>query len=178
MDQERPLLVEAWLGDTVLVEYMSGHRPENSARRGVEAGGDTMAEAPLRVKPGWFVLENYKRFGIEVRPGEASEPQFLSWGAVLRIAGVEGEFSEDPEEDLQKREQVERMEESGTLRERQEVMNQLANARTPAEAANARAAADSWLAANPGDGDVRLARERLQEAYPEEDLDLEEGNPT
>ena len=49
---------------------------------------------------------------------------------------------------------------------------------TPAEVANVRAAADSWLAANPGDGDVRLARERLQEAYPEEDLDLEEGSPT
>ena len=48
----------------------------------------------------------------------------------------------------------------------------------PAEVANARAAADSWLAANPGDGGVRLARERLQEAYPEEDLELEEGSPT
>jgi len=44
--------------------------------------------------------------------------------------------------------------------------------------ANVRAAADSWLAANPGDGDVRLVRERLQEAFPAEDLDLEEGSPT
>ncbi len=44
--------------------------------------------------------------------------------------------------------------------------------------ANARAVVDSWLAANPGDGDVRLARERLQEAYPEEGLELEEGSPT
>jgi hypothetical protein len=44
--------------------------------------------------------------------------------------------------------------------------------------ANARAAADSWSVANPGDGDVRLARERLQEPYPEEDSDLEEGSPT
>ena len=49
---------------------------------------------------------------------------------------------------------------------------------TPAEVANARAAVDSWSVANPGDGDVRLAGERLQEAYPEEDLDLEEGSPT
>ncbi len=57
-------------------------------------------------------------------------------------------------------------------------MDQLANARTPAEAANVRAAADSWLVANPGDGNVRLARERLQEVYPEEDLDLEEGSST
>ncbi len=177
MDQERPLLVEAWLGGTVLVEYMSGHRPENNARRGVEAGGDTMAEAPLMVKTAWFVLENYNQFGIEVRSGEDSEPQFLSWGAVLRIAGTEEEVSEGPQKTC-KREQVERMEGSGTPRERQEVMDQLANARTPAEAANARAAADSWLAANPGDGDVRLAREHLQEAYPEEELDLEEGSPT
>ena len=49
---------------------------------------------------------------------------------------------------------------------------------TPAEVANARAAADSWLAANPGDDGVRLARERLQEAYPEEDLELEEAGRT
>ncbi len=31
MDQERPLLVEAWLGGTVLVEYMGGQLPENGA---------------------------------------------------------------------------------------------------------------------------------------------------
>jgi hypothetical protein len=69
------------------------------------------------------------------------------------------------------------MEESGP-QDRQELMDRLANARNPAEVADARAAADSWLTANPGDGDVRLARERLQEAYPEEDLELEEGSPT
>ncbi len=69
------------------------------------------------------------------------------------------------------------MEESGA-QDRQELMDRLANARNPAEVANARAAADSWLAANPGDGDVRLVRERLQEAYTEENLDLEEGSPT
>ena len=70
------------------------------------------------------------------------------------------------------------MDENNTSRAHHELMNRLTNARTPAEVANARAAADSWLAANPGDGDVRLARERLQEAYPEEDLDLEEESPT
>jgi hypothetical protein len=57
-------------------------------------------------------------------------------------------------------------------------MDRLSNARTPAEAASARAAADSWLADNPDDDGLHLARERLQEAYPEEDLDLEEGSPT
>ena len=56
-------------------------------------------------------------------------------------------------------------------------MDRLADAQTPSELASARTAADDWLAANPGDGDVRLARECLG-AEPEEDLELEEGNPT
>ena len=56
-------------------------------------------------------------------------------------------------------------------------MARLADAQTPSELASARAAADDWLSANPGDGDVRLARERLG-AEPEEDLELEEGSPT
>ena len=56
-------------------------------------------------------------------------------------------------------------------------MARLAKARTLSEPASARAAADDWLAANPGDGDVRLARECL-DAEPKEDLDLEEGSPT
>jgi hypothetical protein len=73
---------------------------------------------------------------------------------------------------------VKQVEESGPPQDRQELMDRLTNARTPAETANARAAADSWLAANLGDGDVRLARERLEESYTEEDLDLEEGSPT
>lgn len=56
-------------------------------------------------------------------------------------------------------------------------MDRLADARTSSELVSARAAADDWLAANPGDGDVRLARERLG-AESEEDLELEEGSPT
>ena len=68
--------------------------------------------------------------------------------------------------------------EEGGQQDRQELMDRLSNARTSAEAASARAAADSWLADNPDDDDVRLARERLQETYPEEDLDFEEGSPT
>ncbi len=55
-------------------------------------------------------------------------------------------------------------------------MGQLGSARTPSEVANAKAAADNWLAAHPGDGDVRLARQQLRAAYPAEDL--EEGSPT
>ena len=97
----------------------------------------------------------------------------MAWGAVLRI----GDTGQETPEDQREREQVEQIEESGP-QDRQELMDRLANARNPAEVADARAAADSWLAANPGDGDVRLARERLQETYPEEDLELEEGSPT
>src|SRR3989337_491165 len=104
MDQERPLMVEAWLGGTVLVEYVGGQLPENGARRRTGAA-DTVAEAQPRVKTARFVLENYNRFGIEVRPNEDSEPQFLAWGAVLRIAGTDQETPEDQRE----REQGEQM---------------------------------------------------------------------
>ena len=44
---------------------------------------------------------------------------------------------------------------------RQEVMELLAGAGTPTEIAVARAAADSYLASDPSDGDVRAARDRL-----------------
>jgi hypothetical protein len=88
-------------GSTVLVEYMGGQL-ENGAQRGIGAA-DTVAEAQLRVKTARFVLENYNRFGIEVRPNADSEPQFLSWGAVLRIAGTDQEASENPEEERQER---------------------------------------------------------------------------
>ncbi len=44
---------------------------------------------------------------------------------------------------------------------RQEVMDLLASAATPTEVAVARAAADSYLAFDPSDGDVRMARDRL-----------------
>ena len=69
------------------------------------------------------------------------------------------------------------MEEDNQRQGRQELMDRMADARTPTEVASARDAADSWLAANPGDGDVRLAREQLG-TDPEEDLELEEGSPT
>jgi hypothetical protein len=44
---------------------------------------------------------------------------------------------------------------------RREVMDLLAGAATPTEVAVARAAADSYLASDPSDGDVRAARDRL-----------------
>ena len=68
------------------------------------------------------------------------------------------------------------MEEDSRQRDRRELLDWLAGARTPPEAANARAAADSWLADDPEDDEVRRARERLGTAEPEEEL--EEGSPT
>ena len=70
------------------------------------------------------------------------------------------------------------MVEGGRQSERQELLNRLAGAQTPSEVADARTAADSWLADYPDDGDVRQARERLSPRDPEEDLELEEGSPT
>jgi hypothetical protein len=40
-------------------------------------------------------------------------------------------------------------------------MDLMAGAGTPTEVAVARAAADSYLASDPSDGDVRMARDRL-----------------
>ncbi len=62
--------------------------------------------------------------------------------------------------------------------QRRDLLERLARAQTPPEVASARTAADSWLVEHPDDGDVRQARERLEAAELEEDLDLEEGGPT
>jgi hypothetical protein len=95
------------------------------------------------------------------------------------MAEAEEETSEGSEESP--REQAGQAEEDSPPRDRRELMDQVADARTPTEIASARHAADSWLASNPGDGDVRLAREQLgtePEEDLEEDLELEEGSPT
>jgi hypothetical protein len=104
-----------------------------------------------------------------------AEPHFLPWGAVLRMAEAEGGTLEGSGEAPSER--TERTRGDGTPGDRGELMTRLAEARTPSELASARTAADDWLAANPGDGDVRLARERLG-TEPGEDLELEEGSPT
>jgi hypothetical protein len=174
--QERPLLVETWLGSTVLVEYVGGQPLEDDVLRRISTE-DLTADAPQRVKTSLFVLENYNQFGIEVRSRRDSEPQFLPWSAVLKMVEPDREIAEDFEIAGQEGERVKHTEEGGP-HDRLELMGLLANARTPSEIASARAAADSWLAAHPSDGDVRLARERLETEDPEEDFDLEEGSPT
>ena len=171
---ERPVLVESWLGNTVFVEYLGGEPLEGEVLRKILAE-DSTADAPQRVKTSFLVLENYNQHGIEVRFRGDAEPHFLPWGAILRMAEAEGGSMEGSEE--APRERAEKTQEDGPPRDRGELMDRLAGAQTPSELASARAAADDWLTANPGDGDVRLARERLG-AEPEEDLELEEGNPT
>ena len=172
-DDERPLLVETWLGNTVFVEYVGGEPLEGEVLRGI-AAEDSTADSPQRVKTSFLVLENYNRYGIEVRFRGDAEPHFLPWGAILRMAEAEGGTVEGSGEAPSERTKPQG---DGPPRDRGELMDRLANARTPSELASARAAADDWLAANPGDGDVRLARERLG-VEPEEDLELEEGSPT
>ena len=170
---ERPLLVETWLGNTVFVEYVGGQPLEGEVLRRI-AAEDSTADTSQRVKTSFLILENYNQYGIEVRFRGDAEPHFLPWGAVLRMAEAEGGTPEGSGELTS-----ERIEPRGDdpPRDRGELMTRLAEARTPSELANARAAADNWLAANPGDGDVRLARERL-DVEPKQDLDLEEGSPT
>lgn len=55
----------------------------------------------------------------------------------------------------------EQAEEATPLIDRQELMDLLAKADTPIKVAVARGAADSYLASNPSDGDVRAARDHL-----------------
>jgi len=174
LDNERPLLVDTWLGNTVFVEYLGGQPLEGEVLRRI-AAEDSTVDTPQRVKTSFLVLENYNQYGIEVRFRGDAEPHFLPWGAVLRMAEAEG--GTPWESGVPQSERTETTRGDGPPRDRGELMDRLAEARTPSELASARAAADDWLAANPGDGDVRLARERLG-AEPEEDLALEEGSPT
>ena len=167
-------LIDLMLGHQVAIKYVSGPDiTEENVDRVVEEGQVLKGQPETRTAA--FYLRAYSNFGIEVtkRPERGNEI-FMPWGAVLAIWGPS---REDLEQNA--RGAVERPEptEEGSLpQDRQELMNLMGSARTPSEIANARAAADSWLATHPSDGDVRLAREQLGSAYPEEDL--EEGSPT
>ena len=86
---ERPLLVETWLGNTVFVEYVGGQPLEGEVLRRI-AAEDSTADTPQRVKTSFLVLENYNQYGIEVRFRGDAEPHFLPWGAILRMAEAEG----------------------------------------------------------------------------------------
>lgn len=176
MDQnpERRNLIDLMLGHHVAVKYVSGPDiTEDNVDQVVEEGRVLKGEPEARTAA--FYLRGHSSFGIEVaKTAERGSEIFLPWGAVLAIWGPSREDLERPA--WEATEQPKRTGEGSPPRARRELMNRLGSARTPSEVANAKAAADEWLAAHPSDGDVRLARERLQAPYPAEDL--EEGSPT
>lgn len=160
------------LGRQVAVKYVSGPNvTDDNVDRVVEEG--SILEGPPEARTATFYLKAYSNLGIEVtREAEPGNEIFIPWGAVLAIWGPSRKSLEKDAREANQERPL-RTEKS---RDRRELMHRLSNARTPSEVTNARAAADSWLATHPGDGDVRLARERLQPPYPAEDL--EAGSPT
>ena len=124
-----------------------------------------------------FYLRAYSTFGIEVaKRVEGGNEISIPWGAVLATWGYSREDLERNTREAMERSEL--TEKGGPPQDRHEIMNRFSDARAPSEVANARTISDScWLATHPaGDGDVRLAREQLRSAYPEEDL--EEGSST
>lgn len=173
---ERRDLIDLMLGQRVAIKYISGPDITDENVDGVVGEGRILEGEP-EARTAAFYLRAYSNLGVEVaRKAEPGGEIFLPWGAVLAIWGPSRENLERDAAKGANREGPRRAGETGPPGDRQDLMNRLVNARTPSEVANARAAADSWLAAHPADGDVRLAREQLHPAYSEEDL--EEGSPT
>ncbi len=162
MDQghDRTLL-DGWLGETVVVQYTGADAPSGEQLEELTEDPGTMLTSPPRTVTRFLILEGYDWFGIMVRSrSEEDVPFLLPWGAVLYMQAIEEAEEVGPQR--AQRDQTEQAEEDAPHHDRrQELMDRLANARTATEVAVARGAADAWLAANPSDGDVRLALERL-----------------
>ncbi len=163
MDQvpeTRESVLQRWVGDWVELHYAASSAEVTP--HGIIAG-------PPETRVGMYLLEAIDDRGIEAFIPDPDERRtiFVPWNSVLLVRGPSREELE----------RSERTEEGGPPRDREELMDQLSNAQTPSEIADAKAAADSWLATHPEDGDVRLVRERL-ESHPPDDTDLEEGSPT
>ncbi len=149
MDQEpekRESIVKSWLGNWVELHYAA-----SSAE--VTPHGE-MITGPVETRIGTCLLEAVNEKGIEASLPDAGERStlFIPWHSVLLMRG--------PSHQEMKQEQSEQPEEASPAR-RQELMDLLASAETPTQVAVARAAADSWLASSPSDGDVRMARDQL-----------------
>ena len=165
--QDRTLL-DAWLGKTVFVQYTGADAPSEEQLEELTEDPDTMLASPPRTVTRFVVLEGYDWFGIVVRSrSEEDAPFLLPWGAVLYMQAIEEAEEAGPERVAQERaNQVEdgQAEEAAPLPDRQELMDRLANAQTTTEVAVAKGAADAWLAANPSDGDVRMALDQLPDS--------------
>ena len=153
-------ILQAWVGNWVELHYVASSAEVTP--HGIIAG-------PQETRVGIYLLEAIDDNGIEAFMLDPDERRtiFIPWHSVLLVRGPS-------REELEQSEQARK---DGPSRDRQEIMDKAAEARTSSEIDEARAAADDWLAAHPEDGDVRVARERL-EADHLEGMDLEEGNPT
>ena len=156
MDGEvRDSILQRWVGSWVEL-----HHAASSAE--ITPHGE-MVVGPAESRVGTYRLEAIDDKGIEasiLNPEERST-SFVPWHSVLLIQG--------PSRQELDRDQSEQTEEATPSHRRQELMNLMANAGTPTEVAVARAAADTWLADNPSDGDVRAARAQLPDIYPTQD---------
>jgi hypothetical protein len=149
--------------------------PDDAFDRVVKEDDEVLTGQP-EARTAAFWLRAYDDFGIEVTPTEEREDYiFIPWGAVLRIYGQDRPKLEQAEREAVQQDRPEDSEEAALSPDRQVLMDLLARAETPSEAADAKAAADGWSVANPSDGDVRMAREQLENRFPD---DAEEANPT
>ena len=149
VDQEaekRESVLQSWLGRWVELHYAA-----SSAE--VTPHGE-MITGPVETRIGTCRLEAVNDKGIEASLPNAGERSslFIPWNSLLLIQGPSRQETEQ--------DQSEQTAETSPAR-RQELMDLLASAGTPTQVAVARAAADSWLASNPSDGDVRMARDQL-----------------
>ena len=141
----RGSVLQRWLGKRVEL-----HHAASSAE--VTAKGEITGPAETRI--GVYVLEAVSDTGIEASVPDTDNGTmiYVPWNSVLLI---QGPIPEDPNRD------PETEEAAPPHGRRRELMDRLANAQTTTEVAVARGAADAWLAANPSDGDVRVALDRL-----------------
>ena len=169
-------LLYLMLGHQVFIEYLAGPRVTEDNFDQVVKQGETLAGPEARTRA--YYLRGISSQGIEVTPTEEHKNYvFISWGAVLRIWGPDRLELEYAEREAMEQNQQHDTEDTAPQPDRQEAMDLLANAETLSEAAAAKVAADCWLLIHPSDGDVRMAREQLEDRFPD-DTDPEEASLT
>ncbi len=147
-------ILQRWVGSWVEL-----HHAASSAE--ITPHGE-MISGPAESRVGTYRLEAIDERGIEAGILNPDERRtiFVPWHSILLIQGPS-------REELQRdQDRPEQTEEAAPSHRRQELMDLLANAGTPTQVAVARAAADTWLADHPSDGDVRAARDQLPDLYP------------